>query len=99
MHQNLTGYDVLSVTLGKKGENYDLFVGLLGEKLHVLGDRPQNLSYLFPERERIGGDYGVLKLPQNRHSLSDLLEGDVLKIVDEKGKLTGLKKVIYQGKR
>jgi len=86
MHTHLTGYSVLSIAWGKNDKEYDdLFVGQLRGELHALGYRPQNCSYMFPERECIGGYLGRLVLPKNRESLSDLVEGDKLQIVDEKG--------------
>ncbi|MBI4441502.1 hypothetical protein HY639_05015 [Candidatus Woesearchaeota archaeon] len=61
----------------------DFFISREDGLLKILGSRPSNLSYLFPERECITGNEGELLLPSGR-SLSSLVEGDVLSVKKDK---------------
>lgn len=91
VHPQVTGYSILradieSKNLEKRAEDYDdqIFIGRFKDDghYHLLGHRPRECFYLFSENECASLDLGIVKLPEGKGTLKDLVEGDELKIID-----------------
>ncbi len=95
-HPKVDSYSVLEVKT-KRGKEYEIFVGEIDGELHLLGYRPSDIAYLFSENECSSLDLGIVRLPENKKSLSDLVKGDILS-VEKEGKVGELNGIIYLGR-
>lgn len=95
---NVTGYSVLDViSPGGELKHYDMFIGKINNKLHLLGYRPTDCRAYFSENECSSLDFGIIELPDGRESLRDLVKGDIISVKKEDGKPGESNGFIYQG--
>lgn len=68
-------------------EEIDLFLGVLEDmKVHLIGERPSHARWMFPAKNEMQRDLGVVDIPNNRDTLKDLAEGDKLRVCYSNGK-------------
>jgi len=92
-HPEISGYDVLNVTMEDGDEHLEYFIGKIRGELHLLGWRPANMGAYFTENECSSLDLGKVLLPEGKKSLKELVEGDVVHINEEGNEYD----VVYHG--
>ncbi|VVB82889.1 Uncharacterised protein [uncultured archaeon] len=89
-HPSLTGgYHAIKVKSPIESEEVtEMFIGRFNEdrQYHLLGYRPVKLAYMFSEASEINQDLGIVQLPQNKTSLSELVEDEIFFVQPEEGK-------------
>ncbi len=98
-HPNLIGgYHEIAVTSSKKKvkPEQDMFIGRFqtDQKYHLLGYRPYGRSDLFSAESESRQDLGVVELPANKSKLSELVKGELIKIISD-GKESDSYKVYF----
>ena len=68
-------------------EKTDLFLAVLEDrKVHFIGERPSHARWMFPVKSEMQRDLGTVDIPNNKDTLRDLAEGDVLRVHYPNGK-------------
>ncbi|MEK6852420.1 MAG: hypothetical protein AABX59_00935 [Nanoarchaeota archaeon] len=88
------GYSILDVVT-PEGEELDMFVGRRQGNLRFLGYRSAGSPY-HSEQECTALDLGLVKLPEGKNSLSDLVEGDIIHVEMADGNPNQLDCVTYK---